>query len=178
MISIFFPITEIKSYLCASFEIEVTMASTKLVRKALRNRAVSRKRVNNIKRLTSKPVIKNVDVDQIKEEFAKRKAKPAAKNEAPVKEAPEAEVNVEAAVEEAPKAEKAEKANVAEKKEASTPDAKEAKKTEPKADAKEAEKAEPEAEVKEEKKTPAKKAAPKAKKEAAPKKDKKEDSAE
>jgi len=64
------------------------MASTRLVRKALRNRAVSKKRVNNIKRLTSRPVIKNVDIEQIKEEFANKPSKPAVKKEeAPVKEA-------------------------------------------------------------------------------------------
>ena len=51
------------------------MASTKLVRKALRNRAVSRKRQDDIKRLKSKPVIKNVDIEEIKEEFAKKPAK-------------------------------------------------------------------------------------------------------
>ena len=66
------------------------MASTRLVRKALRNRTVSKKRVSTIKRLTSKPVIKNVDIEQIKEEFANKKAKPAAKKNAPVKEEPKA----------------------------------------------------------------------------------------
>ena len=66
------------------------MASTRLVRKALRNRTVSKRRVSTIKRLTSKPVIKNVDIEQIKEEFANKKAKPVAKKEAPVKEEPKA----------------------------------------------------------------------------------------
>lgn len=65
------------------------MASTRLVRKALRNRTVSKKRVSKIKRLTSKPVIKNVDIEQIKAEFASNKAKPTAKKEAPTKEVAE-----------------------------------------------------------------------------------------
>ena len=81
------------------------MASTRLVRKARRNRVVSRQRVNTIKRLTSKPVIKKVDVEQIKEEFASQKAKPVAKKEEPVKETPAVE----------PKAEKKEAAPAAPK---------------------------------------------------------------
>jgi hypothetical protein len=125
------------------------MASTRLVRKALRNRTVAKRRVSTIKRLTSKPVIKNVDIEQIKEEFAKKKATPAAKKEVPVKEAPKA---VEKTVE-APKQEKAPKAKATPKAEATV----------------EVEKAAP-------KKAAAKKTAPKAKKEAAPKA-KKEDKA-
>jgi hypothetical protein len=70
------------------------MASTRLVRKALRNRAVSRKRQDAIKRLTSRPVIKNVDIEQIKEEFAKKKAAPAPKKETPVKEDPKVEAEL------------------------------------------------------------------------------------
>ena len=136
------------------------MASTKLVRKALRNRAVSRKRQSTIKRLTSKPVIKNVDIEQIKEEFANKKAAPAAKKEAPVKVEPKAEVKE--VKKEAPKADKKEAAPKAE-----------AKKAEPKAEGVEKEAKKPAA-----KKAPAKKAAPKAKKEAAPKAEKKEDKAE
>jgi len=62
------------------------MASTRLVRKALRNRTKSKKRVSAIKRLTSKPVLKNVDIEQIKEEFANKKTKPAVKKETPAKE--------------------------------------------------------------------------------------------
>jgi hypothetical protein len=84
------------------------MAVTRLVRKALRNRAVSSKRVNNIKRLTAKPVIKNVDIEQIKEEFANKKAKQATKKEAPVKEEAKAVVDTPIAgnkEKEAPKAE-------------------------------------------------------------------------
>jgi hypothetical protein len=128
------------------------MASTRLVRKALRNRTVAKRRVSTIKRLTSKPVIKNVDIEQIKEEFAKKKATPAAKKDVPVKEAPKA---VEKTVE-APKQEKAPKAKATPKAEA-TPEAVEVEKAAPK-------------------KAAAKKTAPKAKKEAAPKA-KKEDKA-
>ena len=50
------------------------MASTQLKRKAQRNRAKAKKRVATIKRLSSKPVIKNVDIEKIKEEFEKLKA--------------------------------------------------------------------------------------------------------
>ncbi len=80
------------------------MAVTRLVRKAKKNRTVSKRRVAAIKRLTSTPVIKNVDIEQIKEEFAKKKAEPAAKKEAPVKETPKAE-----AKEKKPAAKKADK---------------------------------------------------------------------
>jgi len=87
------------------------MAVTRLVRKAKKNRTVSKKRIANIKRLTSKPVIKNVDIEQIKEEFANMKSKAAPKAKAPVKEAPKAEV-----VEATPQAEVAEAPKVEEKK--------------------------------------------------------------
>ncbi len=69
------------------------MGITRLVRKAKKNRTVSRQRVNSIKRLTSKPVIKNVDIEQIKADFANKKIKPAIKKETPAKEAPKAEVS-------------------------------------------------------------------------------------
>jgi pimeloyl-CoA synthetase len=93
------------------------MASTKLVRKAQRNRAVSRQRRNTIKRLTTRPVIKNVDIEEIKEEFAKKKAAPAPKKETPVKEDPK--VEAESKVEEAPQP-KTEKSDVAPKASAET----------------------------------------------------------
>ena len=90
------------------------MAVTRLVRKAKKNRTVSKKRVKNIKRLTSTPVIKNVDIEQIKEEFAKKKAQPVAKKEsvkAEVAETPQAEVKAEKpAKEAAPKAKAVKKA--------------------------------------------------------------------
>ena len=55
------------------------MAVTRLKRKGLRNKANAATRLTNIKRLTAVPVIKNVDVEAIKEEFAKGGSKPAAK---------------------------------------------------------------------------------------------------
>ncbi len=97
------------------------MASTKLIRKAQRNRTVSRKRVEAIKRLTTKPVIKNVDIEQIKEEFAKNKtavkAKPAKTEE--VKEEVKAEKT-------APKAEEAKAEKAAPKAKKAAPKAKKA----------------------------------------------------
>lgn len=45
------------------------MASTRLQRKERKNRVVAKKKVEAIKRLNKKPVIKNIDIDQIKEEF-------------------------------------------------------------------------------------------------------------
>ncbi|MDZ7605219.1 MAG: hypothetical protein U5K79_06445 [Cyclobacteriaceae bacterium] len=62
------------------------MAGTKLIRKKLKNRVVSTKRITAIKRIMKKPLITNVDIEQIKEEFEKKKAA-AAKPAAPVKEA-------------------------------------------------------------------------------------------
>jgi hypothetical protein len=46
------------------------MAVTRLKRKDRRNRAVATNRVERIKQLTKLPVIKNIDVDAIKAEFA------------------------------------------------------------------------------------------------------------
>ncbi|MES2389509.1 MAG: hypothetical protein V4543_16010 [Bacteroidota bacterium] len=46
------------------------MAVTRLKRKERRNRAVSTNRVARIKQLTSVPVIKNVDIEEIKKSFA------------------------------------------------------------------------------------------------------------
>lgn len=67
------------------------MTVTRLKRKGKKNRVVSKARVASIKLLTAKPVLQNVDVDAIKEEFkknlaatkdaspkAKKAAKPAA----------------------------------------------------------------------------------------------------
>ncbi|MDN3670159.1 hypothetical protein QWY93_12570 [Echinicola jeungdonensis] len=47
------------------------MAVTTLKRKARRNRQRQNTRVIKIKQLNAKPVIKNVDVEKIKEEFKK-----------------------------------------------------------------------------------------------------------
>ena len=47
-----------------------TMAVTRLKRKEKRNRAKANNRVQAIKQLTQKPIIKNVDIEAIKQEFA------------------------------------------------------------------------------------------------------------
>ena len=70
----------------SNFDKEVTMAGTSLKRKARKNRVVAKKRVDAIQRLQSQPVIKNVDIEAIKAEFAKSAKKPAAKKETAAKE--------------------------------------------------------------------------------------------
>ena len=50
------------------------MAVTRLKRKDRKNIARANKRVADLKRLTSMPVIKNVDVEAIKASFAEKKA--------------------------------------------------------------------------------------------------------
>ncbi len=65
------------------------MASTQLKRKARRNRAKAKLRVETIKRLSRTPVIKNVDIEKIKEEFSNLKSSASSKvAAAPVKEEP------------------------------------------------------------------------------------------
>lgn len=101
------------------------MAVTRLKRKAKRNKVKAKVRQESIQRLNSKPVIKSVDVEQIKEEFKKgskgtakadtKKAdtkKEEAKAEA---KAPAKEAKAEKAEE--PKAEKKETKKAAPKKE-------------------------------------------------------------
>ncbi|MBL3657492.1 MULTISPECIES: hypothetical protein [Fulvivirga] len=58
------------------------MAVTRLKRKAKRNKVKSKVRQETIQRLNTKPVIKSVDVEQIKEEFAKGSKTAKAKKEA------------------------------------------------------------------------------------------------
>ncbi|UII24393.1 hypothetical protein [Fulvivirga ligni] len=69
------------------------MAVTRLKRKAKRNKVRSKVRVETIQRLNTKPVIKSVDVEQIKEEFAKdsKGSKTAKKETKAKKEEPKAE---------------------------------------------------------------------------------------
>ena len=55
------------------------MAVTRLKRKGLRNKARAKQRQVDIKKLTLMPPIKNVDVDEIKEEFAQKSGKPVSK---------------------------------------------------------------------------------------------------
>ena len=46
------------------------MASTRLIRKTQRKRAKQERSADNIKRLNFKPVIKKVDVEELKKSFA------------------------------------------------------------------------------------------------------------
>ena len=55
------------------------MAVTRLERKGRRNVSKAKRAKQVIKSLNYKPVIKNVDVDAIKKEFAKKPAKKPAK---------------------------------------------------------------------------------------------------
>ena len=93
------------------------MAVTRLERKGQKNVSRAKARVQTIKRLSAAPVMKNVDIEAIKAEFAKKKG---AKAEKKVEEAKVEEVKetpkVEAKKEAAPKAEKKEAAPKAEKK--------------------------------------------------------------
>lgn len=57
------------------------MAVTRLKRKAKRNKSKAAARQAKIKRLNTKPVIESVDVEAIKEEFAKKGSKGSAKAE-------------------------------------------------------------------------------------------------
>lgn len=74
------------------------MAVTRLERKGRKNKARAKARVERIKLLNQRPVIKNVDVEAIKAEFAKNLAAKASKKET----APLAEVVVESTSEGAP----------------------------------------------------------------------------
>ena len=69
------------------------MAVTRLERKGRKNKNVAKNRVATMKRLNSLPSVKNVDIEEIKKEFAsKAKEAPKAKaKEEPKKEAPKAE---------------------------------------------------------------------------------------
>jgi large subunit ribosomal protein L21 len=77
------------------------MASTKLQRKARRNISRAKKKVADIQRLNKKPVIKNVDVEEIKKEFSQESTGKKAEKKAQKAEAPKAEKAA------APKADKA-----------------------------------------------------------------------
>jgi hypothetical protein len=48
------------------------MGVTRLKRKGKRNKSIANARVAKIKQLTLRPVIKNVDIEKIKEEFASK----------------------------------------------------------------------------------------------------------
>ena len=49
------------------------MAVTQQLRKARKNKTVSRKRRETIKRLTQKPVLKRIDIEEIKKQFEENK---------------------------------------------------------------------------------------------------------
>lgn len=87
------------------------MASTKLIRKAQKNRSRAKLKNATIKRLLAQPVIKKVDVEELKAQFGGAKAKKAAPKKAKAEEV-KAEVEVKEA---APAAEAKEKAPKAEK---------------------------------------------------------------
>lgn len=72
------------------------MAVTRLERKGRRNISRAKNKVISVKRLNAMPVIKNVDIEEMKKSFA---AAPATKTKAPAKEEVEAKVE-EVAVEE------------------------------------------------------------------------------
>ena len=88
------------------------MGATSLKRKARKNRVVSKRRQQKIKLNTAKPVIKKIDLEKIKEEFA-AKSKGADKKETKAKAKAE---EVEAKAEETPKQETTEEAPKASKK--------------------------------------------------------------
>lgn len=74
------------------------MAVTRLERKGRKNKSRAKARVQRIKHLNEAPVVKNVDVEAIKAEFAKKSADPAKNADVEV-EAPKEEVQVAAKVE-------------------------------------------------------------------------------
>ena len=60
------------------------MAVTRLKRKGRRNKLKSSQRISSIKLLTARPVIKNVDIEALKQEFSgsgESKSAPKAKKE-------------------------------------------------------------------------------------------------
>jgi hypothetical protein len=83
----------VKSFTFATrFENKIAMGVTRLKRKGRRNVSKAKNKVISIQRLSAKPVIKNVDVEQIKAEFSKAAA-PVAKKA--TKKAAEKEETVE-----------------------------------------------------------------------------------
>jgi len=82
------------------------MAVTRLKRKGRRNKVVAKAKVKRIQRLNASPVIKQVDVEKIKEEFAAAiKRKMVEQKEEPKAKAVEAEVKEAKPKKEAPKKE-------------------------------------------------------------------------
>ena len=71
------------------------MAVTRLERKGRKNKSRAKARVKRIKSLNEAPIVRNVDIEAIKAEFANKAAKPAKKEE------PKAEVVEDTVVEKA-----------------------------------------------------------------------------
>lgn len=71
------------------------MAVTRLERKGRKNKNVAKKRVNTMKRLSTKPVIKNIDIEAVKAEFESGAAKPAKAKKEKAPKAKKAEAPVE-----------------------------------------------------------------------------------
>ena len=78
------------------------MAITRLERKGRKNKSRAKARVATIKRLSSTPVIKNVDIEAIKASFEKG----VSEKKAPKAKAEKVEAETEEVVEEKPKATK------------------------------------------------------------------------
>ena len=68
------------------------MAVTRLERKGRKNKSVAKRKTANIKRLSAAPVIKKVDVNQIKAEFRSQKANPGSAATAGVSQVEEGQV--------------------------------------------------------------------------------------
>ncbi|MEP3575729.1 MAG: hypothetical protein ABJN25_18405 [Ekhidna sp.] len=130
------------------------MAVTRLERKGRKNKNVAKNRVNTMKRLNAVPSIKQVDIEEIKAEFA-NKAKSKKEEPKAEKAAPKKEI--------APKKEAAPKAEVADAPKKEVKKAAPKKKAEPKAKVAEKKEAKPKAEKKETKKAAPKKPAAKKK---------------
>ncbi|MCB0495691.1 MAG: hypothetical protein KDC79_06120 [Cyclobacteriaceae bacterium] len=96
------------------------MAVTRLKRKARKNKLRAKKRLQKIALESTKPVIKNVDIEELKKEF---KATPAKAKKAEEKEV-KMEAEVEAPVKEEKAAAKAEKPKAEKKAPAKKPAAK------------------------------------------------------
>ncbi|MEQ9375768.1 MAG: hypothetical protein RIG68_11350 [Imperialibacter sp.] len=97
-------ILKVNHYICAPFrKILNLMGVTRLKRKGRKNRNVSASRQFSIKHLTATPVIKNVDLEELKKQFSA--PKPAAKKETPAPKAEAPAVEATAPATEAPVAE-------------------------------------------------------------------------
>ncbi len=62
-------------YICTSFLNKGIMSTTTIKRKALRNRVKAKQRKSSIKRLTTKPTLKNIDIEEIKAAFGQKTTK-------------------------------------------------------------------------------------------------------